>query len=146
MTRVEGFDFVHRETVRFRDVDSMGHVNNAVYLTYLEQARLAFLARLTPPARPREVILARVEIDFRSPAKAGDEVEIGVRPARLGTKSVELEHELRVDGQLVAEARDVVVAFDYESGKTKAIPAEWQTLLAARGASELKLHLTQARR
>src|SRR6266550_7903332 len=40
---VEGFDFVHRETVRFRDVDSIGHVNNAVFLTYLEEARIAYL-------------------------------------------------------------------------------------------------------
>jgi Thioesterase-like superfamily len=39
---MEGFPFVHRETVRFRDLDGMGHVNNAVYSTYLEQARLAW--------------------------------------------------------------------------------------------------------
>ena len=44
--RVEGFDFVHRETVRFRDVDSMGHVNNAVFLTYIEEARIAYLLRV----------------------------------------------------------------------------------------------------
>lgn len=39
---MEGFPFVHRETVRFSDLDGMGHVNNAVYSTYLEQARLAW--------------------------------------------------------------------------------------------------------
>jgi len=49
------------------------------------------------------VILARTEIDFRSPLQYAETVEIGVRPSRLGTKSFELEHELRVDGRVVAE-------------------------------------------
>ena len=52
-------------TVRFRDLDSMGHVNNAVYLTYLEEARIAFLR--PPGADVADMILARVEIDFRAP-------------------------------------------------------------------------------
>ena len=66
---VEGFDFVHRETVRFRDLDSLGHVNNAVFLTYLEEARIAYLAPLG--AEATNMILARVEIDFRAPLRDG---------------------------------------------------------------------------
>ena len=45
MPPMEGYDFVHRQHVRFNDVDAMGHVNNAVYLTYVEEARIAFLGR-----------------------------------------------------------------------------------------------------
>ena len=48
------------------------------------------------------MILARTEIDFRSPVQIGEIVEIGVRPARIGTKSFELEYELRADGRVVA--------------------------------------------
>ncbi len=93
---MEGFDFVHRETVRFRDVDAMGHVNNAVFLTYLEEARIAYL--LPFGAEVEHMILARVEIDFRAPLRTGDELEIGVRPTSVGTKSFGLEYEVRCRG------------------------------------------------
>jgi acyl-CoA thioesterase FadM len=76
---VESFPFVHRETVRFRDLDGMGHVNNAVFSTYLEQARLAWFGETTVLPL-QDVILARTEIDFRSPVAWGETVEIGVRP------------------------------------------------------------------
>ena len=84
----------------------MGHVNNAVYSTYLEEARIDVLGGLS------EFILARVEIDFRSELRAGEEIEVGTRAGRLGTKSFELEHEIRVGGRLVAEAKGVLVAYD----------------------------------
>ena len=70
--------FIHRLEVRFRDCDPMGHANNAVYLTYLEQTRFSHWRSLwgfgtpqLPPGRPG-VILARVECDYKRPAKYGD--------------------------------------------------------------------------
>ena len=110
------FAFVHRERVRFRDCDSLGHVNNAVYSTYLEQARMGMLRDLS------EFILARVEIDFRAELRAGEEVEVLSRCSRMGTKSFDLEHELRADGRVVAEARSVLVAYDYELGRSVEVP------------------------
>lgn len=122
---MEGFPFVHCETVRFRDLDGMGHVNNAVFSTYLEQARLAWFG--SDETMPLEdVILARTEIDFRSPVSVGEVVEVGVRPSRLGTKSFELEYELRAGGRVVAEAKSVLVGYDYERGESVAIPERWQ--------------------
>jgi acyl-CoA thioester hydrolase len=126
---VEGFDFVHRETVRFRDLDSLGHVNNAVFLTYLEQARIAYLVPLG--AEAGNMILARVEIDFRAPLRMGDELEIGVRPSTVGTKSFELEYEVRSGDTLAAEAKTVLVSFDYESGRSVEMPQAWREALAA---------------
>ena len=126
---MEGFDFVHRETVRFRDVDAMGHVNNAVFLTYLEEARIAFLLPLG--AEVTHMILARVEIDFRAPLRMGDEIEIGVRPSDLGTKSFELEYEVRAGDSVAAEAKTVIVSFDYESGRSIELPDSWREALAA---------------
>jgi acyl-CoA thioester hydrolase len=126
---VEGFDFVHRETVRFRDLDSLGHVNNAVFLTYLEEARIAYLDPLG--AEASNMILARVEIDFRAPLRMGDELEIGVRPARLGTKSFELEYEVRSGETLAAEAKTVLVSYDYASGRAVELPESWREALAA---------------
>ncbi len=121
------FPFVHRETVRFRDLDALGHVNNAVYLTYLEQARVAFLS----PAgyEPGAMILARCEIDFRSQIQLGETVEVALTPARVGTKSFELAYEMKVGDRLVAEAKTVLVAYDYERGETQPVPDEWRKLL-----------------
>ena len=104
------FPFVHHERVRFRDCDAMGHVNNAVYSTFLEEARIGVLGGLAP------FILARVEIDFRSELRVGEEVTIASRCARIGEKSLDLEHEIRAGGRLVAEAKSVLVGYDYERG------------------------------
>ena len=124
--------YVHRERVRFRDVDGLGHVNNAVFLTYIEQARAALFLEhggVTTLAALR-MILARVEIDFRSPVEYGETVDVVVRPGRVGTKSFDLEYTLRVDDRVVAEATSVQVAFDYETGETIAVPDDWRKLLA----------------
>ena len=120
--------FVHRETVRFRDLDPLGHVNNAVYLTYLEQARIAFLK--PGGAEIASMILARCEIDFRSQLGLGETVEIEVTPTRVGTKSFELAYEMRAGGRLVAEAKTVLVAYDYERSETKPVPEAWRKLLS----------------
>jgi acyl-CoA thioester hydrolase len=126
---VEGFPYVHRETVRFRDVDELGHVNNAVFLTYLEEARIGFL--VPKGAEASGMILARVEIDFKAPLRTGDELEIGVRPVGVGTKSFELEYEIRTGDTVAAEAKTVLVSFDYETGRTVEVPQAWREALAA---------------
>jgi acyl-CoA thioester hydrolase len=127
---VDGFDFVHRETVRFRDLDGMGHVNNAVYLTYMESARLAYFRSLGLGRNPPEgLILARAEVDFRSPIELGEQVEVGSRAARIGTKSFDLEQEVRADGRLAAEGKFVLVAYDYTTATSRELPAEWRERL-----------------
>jgi acyl-CoA thioester hydrolase len=106
------FPYVRRERVRFRDCDLMGHVNNAVYSTYLEEARIDVLGGLA------DFILARVEIDFRSEIRAGEEIEVCTRCSRVGTKSFELEHEIHAEGRLAAEAKSVLVGYDYVLGQS----------------------------
>ncbi len=131
MSAVDGFDFVHRESVRFRDLDGMGHVNNAVFLTYMESARIAFLAAHGAGSNPQQsLILARTEVDFRSPIAFGEEIEVGVRTLRVGTKSFELEYAIQADGRLAAEGKSVLVGYDYRGGTSVEIPAEWREWLA----------------
>ena len=129
---MEGFDFVHREHVRFRDLDAMGHVNNAVFATYVEQARIEYLRRLGVLNGPlyMGMILARLELDFLAPGEAEGDVEIGVRPSRAGNKSFALEYELRQDERLLARATTVLVAYDYEQGQSVPLPEGWRDLLA----------------
>jgi acyl-CoA thioester hydrolase len=117
--------YVHRERVRFRDCDAMGHVNNAVYSTYLEEARIGVLGGLGA------FILARVEIDFRAELRAGEDVEIRTRCPRVGTKSFDLEHVISANGRVVAEAKSVLVSYDYARGESVPIPDELRKRLFA---------------
>jgi acyl-CoA thioester hydrolase len=125
--------FVHCERVRFRDLDPMGHVNNAVFLTYVESARVEFLKQLgvAPTLEELGIIVARVEIDFRAPVRFGDEVEVTAWVSRFGGKSFDLGHELRVDGSIVAEAKTVLVTYDYSKREPVPIPDAWREKLAA---------------
>jgi acyl-CoA thioester hydrolase len=77
------------------------------------------------------MILARVEIDFRAPLREGDEIDIGVRPSKVGTKSFELEYEVRSTAGVAAEAKTVIVSFDYEAGRSVELPEAWREALAA---------------
>jgi acyl-CoA thioester hydrolase len=122
---MEDYPFVHRERVRFRDCDGMGHVNNAVFSTYLEEARIGVLGGLSP------FILARVEIDFRSQLRAGEEIEVGTRCSRVGTRSFDLEHQIRSNGRVVADAKSVLVAYDYEAEASVPLSDEIKQRLAA---------------
>jgi acyl-CoA thioester hydrolase len=122
------FPIVHRERVRFRDCDSLGHVNNAVYLTYLEEARVTLRDEFGMTWT--EMILARCEIDFRDQVSVGEVVEVTAWPTRVGNKSFELGYELKVDDRLVAEAKTVLVAFDYEKNESRPLPDAWRKLLS----------------
>jgi acyl-CoA thioester hydrolase len=110
--------------VRFADMDAMGHVNNAVYLTYFEAARMAYWMHVTgrPDLSGMDMILARAEVDFRSPLVAPESIEVGVGCASIGRTSFVLEQDMyeRKTGRLVAEARKVLVHYDYKAGR--AIP------------------------
>jgi len=122
---VDGYQFVHRERVRFRDCDAMGHVNNAVFSTYLEEARIGVLGGLSP------FILARVEIDFRSQLRAGEQIEVGTRCSRIGTKSFDLEHQIQADSRVIADARSVLVGYDYEAEASVPLSEEIRRRLSA---------------
>lgn len=129
--------YVHRLEVRFRDCDPLGHVNNAVYLTYLEQARFSHWRALwgfgTPQVAPGMpgVILARVECDYKRQATYGDTLDVRLTVPELGRTSFKYEYEI-VDGQgrTVLTAKTVQVMFDYVSQKPVPIPDDIRALLA----------------
>jgi acyl-CoA thioester hydrolase len=121
---VASFPHIHRDRVRFRDCDAMGHVNNAVFSTYLEESRIGVLGGLN------SFILARVEIDFRSELRMGEEVEVQTRCSRIGTKSFDLEHVIAAGNRVVAEAKSVLVSYDYALGESVPVPSELRERLA----------------
>ncbi len=112
--------------VRFRDLDALGHVNNAVFLTYLESARLAYWLEITGRSglSALDMMLARAEVDFRSPVTLGERLTVRVRCASMRRSSFVLEFEIveSVSGRLVAEARKVLVYFDHEARESAPLP------------------------
>ncbi len=114
-------------TVRFSDVDSLGHVNNAVYLSYCEEARINWLRTsglFDNPKIPKTLplILARAEIDFLKPAYLGDSVTVRTEVSRLGTKSFDMDYLVECSEGPLARSRAVLVWFDQESGKSAPFP------------------------
>ena len=138
---LDGYRFVHEITVIFRDLDSLGHVNNAVYLTYLETARLAYWAEVVGMRRLEElgVILARAEVDFRSPAFFGETLRVGVRATSLKRSSFAMHFRIVASGpdgsaepRVVAEARKVLVSYDYSVRRPAPIPESLRAALRRR--------------
>jgi acyl-CoA thioester hydrolase len=125
---MKGFRVVATVVPRFRDTDAMGHLNNAVYLTYFEIARTKYWAELTGERDYRQVpfILAHTTIDFRSPAFVYETLRVGVRVARLGNRSFECAYRVAEEttDRLVVEGRSVQAIFDYQRNVTYPMPAE----------------------
>jgi acyl-CoA thioester hydrolase len=139
MTSVPGpaaaFPFVHWEEVRFRDLDALGHVNNAVFATYLESARIAYYHDLTGLKLEQfDLILAELTISYKAPAFYGERLAVGVRVASFGTKSFVMEYAVARAGDeaLLATARSVLVRFDYKLGRSVPVPEEFRQLVARR--------------
>ena len=114
--------------VRFRDCDAMGHVNNAVYFTYFEQAR-AVMAEMLGLRRELArsglgVILVHTSCDYKAQVVFGEQVEVGVRIVKLGRTSFTSDFEARRvrDDAVVAVGRSVQAVFDYDADRTAPIP------------------------
>jgi acyl-CoA thioester hydrolase len=105
-----------RVEIRWRDVDALGHVNNAVYATYLEECRDEWLERgLGDDEAAWDFVVARLEIDFRSELRLEDDVAVAACGlARLGTSSVTTKETIVAGDKLVAEAEAVLVARNRE--------------------------------
>jgi acyl-CoA thioester hydrolase len=108
--------------IRWRDVDAYGHVNNAVFLTYLEEARDEWLERaLGADGDAWDYVLARVEVDFRRELTLEDDRILSrCELASLGSSSVRTREELvTLGGELAAEAQAVLVARDRETRRSR---------------------------
>ena len=108
--------------IRWRDQDAYGHVNNAVYLTYLEEVRDEWLERaLGDSGDAWGYVTARVAIDFRRELTQDDDAIVArLWLTRIGTSSVTTREEIvTVGGELAAEAEAVLVARDIETGRSR---------------------------
>lgn len=120
------FSLVHEIRPRFRDTDAMGHLNNAVYVTYLEIARQAYWEHAWRQSDYSRVpfILAHVTIDFRSEALVNEVLEIGIRCEWIGDRSFAFVYRVweKLSERLVVEATTIQVCYDYSAKRTVPMP------------------------
>ncbi|MCU0498819.1 MAG: acyl-CoA thioesterase [Anaerolineae bacterium] len=123
--------------IRYGDMDTLGHVNNSKYLTYLEQARIQYFhdhGLWDGSISSTGMIVARVTLDYKAPMTVHDRIaHVWTRVSRLGNSSFDMEHQISVErhGENVTTAIGtiVIVVFDYEANQSKAIPQAWRDRL-----------------
>jgi acyl-CoA thioester hydrolase len=123
-----------RIEIRWRDLDALRHVNNAVYATYLEEARDEWFVRaLGPGGNFWDSVLARVAIDFRRELTQDDEgLVVRTRLVRIGTSSLTFREEIvSVAGWVAAEAESVVVARNSGTGRSRPLTDAERSALTA---------------
>ena len=131
------FRFYHPIEVRYGDLDPQGHLNNAKYLTYFEQARISYWIKMGFFTKDQSfmelgVILADVHITYLEPVYFGQSIKVGVHVTKLGNKSMRWEQNV-VDadtGKELAKGEVIIVAYDYQQEKTIPIPQEWREKIA----------------
>lgn len=128
------YPFTAPTTVSFRDLDALGHVNNAVYLTYFEHARIGYGLQLSGGDSLRDLgfIVAEATVTYLRPAHFGDELDVGVRVGEIGTKSFVMEYAIhrRADRELIARGRTVQVWFDYDTQRSVRVPDAFREAVA----------------
>ena len=117
--------------LRFRDLDMLGHVNNAVYLSWMELGRMAFSDTVLPYIdwKKEGFILAHVSIDYLEPVFLTDKVKVYMRSGKVGSKSVNLECVITKEDEKgerpAAKGLNIIVAFDYVNHKSMNLPQSW---------------------
>lgn len=113
------FEFSERDQVRYSDCDMHAHMNNARYLSFMEQGRIGFMRAvgLQPTSRKESIpfLLVHASCDYRAPALLGDEIETAIHVAQFGRTSFTMVYRMtrRHDGAVLAEGKTVQVMFDY---------------------------------
>jgi len=132
------FDFETEVDVRYSDVDTYGHVNNAVYATFVEDARVDYLDAVLDADDAESggltgmnedgvgIVVANLELEFRTPVGPVDSVTVGVRVPELGRSSFPFEYEIRSDGDVAAVGETTMVAYDRGAGEACPVPAAWR--------------------
>lgn len=123
--------------VRFSDLDLVGHVNNAVYATYCEQARVRFFEdALDVRSTDISIVLASLELQYRSPIEGIGTVTVELDVTEVGNSSFTTTYELSYEGEVVATAESVQVAVDPETRESARVPDSWRDAFGAAGADD----------
>ena len=117
--------------VRFRDIDSFGHVNNAVYATYLEQARADYFREVLGVGLTEiETVIAALEVEFKQPIRLKQKIEVHIAPPEVGESSLRMEYELKDRETVAATASTVQVMYDLDADRPVSVPSEWREAIS----------------
>ena len=134
--RMSDFKFYVPVKVRYSDLDPQWHVNNTRYMSYTEEARLAYLMELGlfdgKSFLDLQMIIADIHIAYVAPIMLGQNVRVGTRTACIGNKSITFDYVIEDadSGELFARAEVVGVTYDYRSQSTIPVPDEWRRIIA----------------
>src|SRR3972149_2720772 len=131
------FRFFYPIEVRYGDLDPQGRVNKASFLTYMEQARIAYIQTLGlwPGGTFLDIgiILAEALVVFNSPILYGQKVRVGVRVSCLGNKSLTMDYLLEAaeNGKRLASGSSVLVTYNYRDARSLPIPEDWRETISS---------------
>ncbi|ASU34102.1 acyl-CoA thioesterase [Mucilaginibacter xinganensis] len=125
--KISDYKFKTPISIRFSDIDAVGHVNNAIYLTYFEVARLNYWKEvITWNIREQGVIVGRSEVNYLKPITLDDNIFCYVRTTRIGNSSFDMMYLLvRVTPngeEICTTGKTVCISYDYSANKSIAIP------------------------
>jgi len=131
------FEYTTDVEVRYTDIDTYGHVNNATYATYFEEARIDYLddvvnageALLSGSESGTGIVIANLEVDYIQPVHISDSVAVAVRVPRLGEKSFPFEYEVRTDDGVAAAGETTIVTYDRDAESSRPIPEDWRSAI-----------------
>lgn len=123
----------YRPEIRFADIDIMGHVNNAVYLSYFEQARMNYFHELLEGSwdwKKDGILLAHNAIDYLKPITLHDKIDIKVWCDEVGNKSFSMKYSFinTESGKETTTGKSVLVSFNYLEQKTVPVPERWREI------------------
>jgi len=121
---MDGFKLTTPITIRYKDLDSLGHVNNAVYATYMEMGRAHYFHDVlgVRDAGEYDFVIAHLEVDFVAPLLLFDRVAAGTRVHEVGRTSFSFEYRIERGGALAATGRSVQVFIDPATHRKKPVP------------------------
>lgn len=124
--------------IRFKDIDKLGHVNNANHITYFELARVDYFEALATENIKIDwinegVILAKIEMEYKMPILLEDKVFVYTWVSKMGTKSfdmscsiVKIENGMEVE---LAKGLAIIVCFNYKTNQTILVPEKWKAVM-----------------
>jgi acyl-CoA thioester hydrolase len=131
------YHFFHPIEIRYGDIDAQRHVNNARYFTYMEQARTKYIKALglwvESDFDAIGIILAEQSCRYLNPIQLESDIKVGVRTMRLGEKSIETQYSIQdaLTENELAVGQAILVAYDYQLGKSIPIPDNWRVVISA---------------
>lgn len=134
---MENYNLIIPVQVRYGDLDPQWHVNNARFLTFIEQARFTYLRRLDlwdgVDFFKIGLIVADIHMSYLAPIKLGQNIQVGIRTSKIGNKSLIFEYQIEDadTGAVLGKAETVMVSYDYNADASMRIPDDWRRKIAA---------------